>query len=79
MLTGRPSALGTALLRLEGQRDWAPRYDLRQVDAYAVLCIVGTARPRLGRLFSTHPPSAERVKRLEEIESRIQGRARPVA
>ena len=46
--------------------------DLRQVYAYAVLCIVGTQRAGLGGFFSTHPPTAARVKRLEEIESRLQ-------
>jgi heat shock protein HtpX len=71
-LTGRPSALASALMKLERQRDWTPRTDLRQVDAIAVLCIVGVARARLGRLLSTHPPTAERVRRLEETESRIQ-------
>jgi len=71
-LTGRPSALASALLKLERQRDWAPRSDLRQVEAHAVLCIVGAVRSRLGRLFSTHPPTAARVKRLEETEIRIQ-------
>ena len=71
-LTGRPSALASALLKLDGQREWAPRSDLRQVEAYAVLCIVGTRRSRLGRLFSTHPPTAIRVKRLEAIEGRLQ-------
>jgi heat shock protein HtpX len=71
-LTGRPSALASALMKLERQRDWTPRADLRQVDAVAVLCIVGVARARLGRLLSTHPPTAERVRRLEETESRIQ-------
>jgi heat shock protein HtpX len=70
-LTGRPSALASALLKLERQREWAPRTDLRQVEAYAVLCIVGTPRSRLGRLFATHPPTAARVKRLEEIEVRM--------
>jgi heat shock protein HtpX len=73
-LTGRPSALASALLKLEGQREWAPRSDLRQAEAYAVLCIVGTHRPGLGHLLSTHPPTAARVKRLEEIERRIQRR-----
>jgi heat shock protein HtpX len=71
-LTGRPSALASALLKLERQREWAPRSDLRQVEAYAVLCIVGTPRSGLGRLFATHPPTAARVERLEEIESRMQ-------
>jgi heat shock protein HtpX len=74
-LTGRPSALASALMKLERQRAWTPRSDLRQVEAYAVLCIVGTDRNRLGRLLSTHPPTAARVKRLEEIELRIRARS----
>jgi heat shock protein HtpX len=72
MLSGRPSALASALVKLERGRDWAPRADLRQVEAYAVLCIVGNNRSRLGRFFSTHPPTAARVKRLEETEIRLQ-------
>jgi heat shock protein HtpX len=71
-LTGRPSALASALLKLQRQCEWTPRADLRQVEAFAVLCIVGTARHRLGRLFSTHPPIAARVERLEETEMRLQ-------
>jgi heat shock protein HtpX len=71
-LTGRPSALASALLKLDRQREWVPRADLRQVEAFAVLCIVGVHRARLGRLFATHPPIAARVKRLEETEIRIQ-------
>jgi heat shock protein HtpX len=68
-LTGRPSALASALMKLDRQREWTPRADLRQVEAYAVLCIVGVDR---SRLFSTHPPTAARVKRLRELEGRIQ-------
>jgi heat shock protein HtpX len=72
-LTGHPSALASALMKLDEQREWTPRSDLREVEPAAVLCIVGTARPRLGRLFSTHPPVAARLKRLEQTETRIQG------
>ena len=74
-LTGRPSALASALMKLDGERVWTPRSDLRQLDA--ALCIVGTGRRRIGRLFSTHPPIAARVKRLEATEARIQARSHP--
>ena len=69
-LTGRPSALASALLKLERQSEWTPRHDLRAAHGYAVLCIVGV-RSRLGRLFSTHPPTAARVRRLEALEERV--------
>jgi heat shock protein HtpX len=75
-LTGRPSALASALLKLDRQGDWAPRSDLREVEAYGVLCIVGVRPARLGRLFGTHPVTATRVKRLEALELRLQARPR---
>jgi len=76
-LTGRPTALASALMKLDRQRAWTPSADLRQVQAFDVLCIVGAVKSRFGRLFSTHPPTAARVKRLEEIESRIQSASGP--
>jgi heat shock protein HtpX len=72
-LTGRPSALASALMKLDRQSDWIARADLREADARAVLCILGSPS-RLGPLFSTHPSVAARVKRLEAIEQRVQGR-----
>lgn len=71
-LTGRPSALASALLKLDRQGERIPRADLRQVEARAVLCILGSGTSRLGPPFSTHPPTAARVKRLEAIEQRVQ-------
>jgi len=71
-LTGRPGALASALMKLDRQREWTPRTDLREVEPVAVLSIVGTARRGLGRLLSTHPPTAARVKRLERTEGRLQ-------
>jgi heat shock protein HtpX len=68
-LTGRPSALASALLKLEAEREWAPPEDLRGVSA---LCIVGTGRRLLGGLLSTHPPTERRVRRLELIEREIR-------
>ena len=71
-LTGRPSALASALLKLDDESGSIPHADLRQAEARAVLCILGRDRSRLGPLFCTHPRTAERVKRLEAIEQRVQ-------
>jgi Zn-dependent protease with chaperone function len=65
-LTGRPSALASALLKLERESDWAPHTDLRRIDA---LGIVGVGR---SRLLSTHPPTSARVRQLEAIEARLR-------
>jgi heat shock protein HtpX len=77
-LTGKPSALASALVKLDGERDWLPAADLRQAQARAVLCIVGADSSRLGPLFRTHPSIAARVKRLEAIERRVQAGGRAV-
>lgn len=66
-LTGRPSALASALLKLDDATGRLPRADLRAVEGRAVLSILGTGRSALGPLFSTHPPTAARVKRLQAI------------
>jgi heat shock protein HtpX len=77
-LTGKPSALASALMKLDGERDCLPAADLRQAQARAVLCIVGVDRSRLGPLFRTHPSIAARVRRLQAIEQRVQEKGRTV-
>jgi heat shock protein HtpX len=77
-LSGKPSALASALMKLDGERDCLPAADLRQAQARAVLCIVGVDRSRLGPLFRTHPSIAARVKRLQAIEQRVQKKGRAV-
>jgi heat shock protein HtpX len=78
-LTGRPSALASALLKLDGDAGRLPDADLRQAEARAVLCILGSDRSRLGPLFCTHPRTAERVNRLQAIERRVQASGRAVS
>ncbi len=75
-LTGKPSALASALIKLDGERDWLRAADLRQAQARAVLCIVGADRSKLGPLFRTHPSTAARVKRLQAIEQHVQEKGR---
>jgi len=66
-LTGDPRALASALLSL--QRG-ARRHPLRVNPSAAHLAIVNPlprgAGQAIGALFRTHPPTAERVRRLEE-------------
>jgi heat shock protein HtpX len=75
-LTGRPSALASALVKLDAQGERSPFVDLRELEPDPVLCIVAPGRSRLRRLISTHPPTAARVRRLQQIEGTIHAHAR---
>ncbi len=70
-LTGRPSALAAALMKLD-QPSRVPRADLRGVEAREALCIVEINASRFGRLLHTHPPIGERIDRLAGMEERLQ-------
>ncbi|MEJ7714271.1 MAG: M48 family metalloprotease [Thermoleophilaceae bacterium] len=72
-LTGNPSALASALLKLDRPGSGPPRTDLRAVEA---LCIVEMAGRRRRRLLRTHPTTTDRVARLETMEARLQSGAR---
>ena len=68
-LTGRPLALGSALQRLEA---YAHRIPMQVNPAGASLAIVNPLAGRRGGMgflkwFSTHPPTEERVARLEAL------------
>jgi heat shock protein HtpX len=70
ILSHDPEALASALLKLEEAAKVVPA---RLNPAQAHLFIVNPLRGGQGiaTLFSTHPPTAERVRRLREIAARI--------
>jgi heat shock protein HtpX len=67
--SGDPEALASALLKLEQRSKVVPS---PVNPAQAHLFIVNPLRPGgVAGLFSTHPPTEERVRRLQEVASRL--------
>src|SRR4051812_34246438 len=62
IITGRPSALASALLKISGKMEQIPKQDLRASSELKAFYIFP---PRAGRsianLFSTHPPLEKRI------------------
>lgn len=73
LFTGRPSALASALRRLDLAARQAPDNDLREVTSLQAFFIVpARAAGAISRLFATHPPIEERIARLARIEDHLQ-------
>ena len=76
VLTGRPSALASALLKISGTMERIPGRDLRTVEGMSAFFIVpARAKSSLMNLFADHPPLEQRLAALERLESQLQGTA----
>jgi len=78
VLTGRPSALSSALLKISGTMQRIPQRDLRETHAELNAFYIfpaGAKRSILG-LLATHPPLEKRIARLQQYEAQLQGTAR---
>jgi len=74
IITGRPSALASALLKISGTMDRIPQKDLRATSELAAFYIFPPkAKAAVGNLFSTHPPMEKRIAALERLEAQLQG------
>jgi heat shock protein HtpX len=76
VITGRPSALASALMKISGTMDRIPQRDLRAAEGMAAFYIFPPrAKQSLTNLFSTHPPLEQRIAALNRLEAQLQGAA----
>jgi heat shock protein HtpX len=74
IITGRPSALASALLKISGKMDRIPKQDLRASSELAAFYIFPpSVKSAIGNIFSTHPPLEKRLEKLAQLESQLQG------
>ncbi len=74
VLTGRPSALASALIKISGAIERSPKQDLRAAEGLSAFFIVpAKAKNSLMNLFADHPPLEKRLAALERLESQLQG------
>jgi heat shock protein HtpX len=77
IITGRPSALISALLKISGQMQNVPQRDLRaaQGEMAAFYIVPPKAKATIASFFSTHPPLEARIAALQRFEAQLQGTA----
>jgi heat shock protein HtpX len=77
ILTGRPSALISALMKISGTMQRIPQRDLRAASSElaAFYIFPPKAKESITNLFSTHPPLEARIERLQRLEAQLQGTA----
>lgn len=75
VMTGRPSALASALMKISGSMGRVPQRDLRAASEMNAFFILPAASPRrtVASLFATHPPLERRIAALARLEAQLQG------
>jgi heat shock protein HtpX len=76
VLTGRPSALASALLKISGTIERVPSQDLRRAEGMSAFFIIPPrAKKSLMNIFADHPPLEQRLAALQRLEAQLQGTA----
>ena len=72
VITGKPSALASALMKISGNMEKIPQDDLREQAEMNAFFIIPIRSGFIGRLFSTHPSTERRIERLRELERELE-------
>jgi heat shock protein HtpX len=72
-LTGQPSALAAALVKITGEMGRIPTRDLRKVEPFNAFFFTPAVAPgfSISSLFSTHPPLEKRLDQLSRIAAQL--------
>ncbi|MGI8512442.1 MAG: zinc metalloprotease HtpX [Solirubrobacteraceae bacterium] len=74
IITGRPSALASALMKISGGMERIPERDMRaSAELSAFYIFPPKVKSSLAGLFSTHPPMEKRIEALARLETQLQG------
>lgn len=69
-MTGKPTKLANALMKISGSMKRVPTQDLRRAEGLnAFFIIPALSGSSVVNLFSTHPPVEQRIKKLMEMEA----------
>ena len=71
-ITGRPSALASALMKISGRMDRVPQEDLREQAEMNAFFIIPVRSGFVGKLASTHPPTEKRIEQLRRLEREME-------
>ena len=71
-ITGKPSALASALMKISGRMDKVPQQDLRDQAEMNAFFIIPIRSGFIGKLASTHPPTEVRIERLRDLERELE-------
>ena len=70
VITGRPSGLASALVKISTVNEKIPTKDLRASEMQAFF--IAPVGQRIAGLFATHPPVEQRIARLQRLEQQLQ-------
>src|SRR3954454_20011885 len=78
LITGRPSALASALMKISSGMERIPQKDLRASSELSAFYIFPPGvKGSISALFATPPPMEKRIEALQRLEAQLQGRAYP--
>jgi heat shock protein HtpX len=80
LITGRPSALASALMNISRGMDDVPEQDLRAASQMNAFFIIPTSvKSAAASIFMDHPPLEKRLEQLQRLEAQLQGTSVPAA